>query len=160
MLDSLILSFASAEYIRSALMVNAIATWYMVGVILFVQVVHYPLFRDIDPDGFPGYSERNQWLTTLVVGPPMVTEALISACLLVWLATPAGNALLDGGLALWNVGLVICIFGATALFSIPCHAILARRYDVEVIQRLVVTNWLRTLAWVVKGVVAILMLIA
>jgi len=159
MFDAWIASLASPDHIRGALIINAIATWYMIGVILFVQVVHYPLFRDIGPDGFAEYSERNQWLTSIVVGPPMVVEALLSACLLVWLTTPNGERLLDGSLAVWNISLVIFIFGATALFSIPCHAILAKRYDLQAIRRLVVTNWLRTVAWLVKGLVAILMII-
>ncbi len=157
MVDQWISGFANPDTIRFVLMLNAVATWYMVGVIVFVQVAHYPLFRDINPDGFAAYSERNQWLTSFVVGPPMIAEAAIAACLLIWLATPAGAQLIDARLALWNVCLVLVILGVTAIFSIPCHAILAKRYDLVAIRRLVITNWLRTAAWVAKGILAIML---
>jgi hypothetical protein len=158
MIDQWISDLGSPDTIRFALMLNALATWYMVGVIVFVQVAHYPLFRDINPEGFAAYSERNQWLTSFVVGPPMIVEAAIAACLMIWLATPAGAQLIDGRLALWNVGLLLVIFGVTAIFSIPCHAVLAKRYDLAVIRRLVITNWLRTVTWVGKGILAVQLL--
>ena len=65
------------------LIANLISTWYMVGLIWMVQIVHYPLFGKVGPDQFVGYQISHQSLTTLVVGPPMLVE-IVTATWLVW----------------------------------------------------------------------------
>ena len=55
----------------------------MVGVIWFVQVVHYPLFSSVGPEKFTVYSEAHSRLTTYVVGPPMLVD-VATALLLVF----------------------------------------------------------------------------
>ncbi len=71
-----------------ALLVNLAATLFMVGVIWFVQIVHYPLFARVGAGGFPAYSERHSRLTGLVVGPLMLAEAATAAALV--LGPPRG----------------------------------------------------------------------
>lgn len=158
MSEALIRTFATPAWINAALMLNFAATWYMVGVIVFVQIVHYPLFKKVGRDGFAVYADRHQWLTSWVVGGPMITEALLAAVFMIWLATPEGLARLDGQTVFVNIGLALFILGVTAVFSIPCHAALAVGYDDRVVSRLVWTNWLRTAAWTAKGLVAAQML--
>ena len=51
------------------------ATLFMVGLIWFVQIVHYPLFGSVGRGGFAGYSQAHSRLTGFVVGPPMLVEA-------------------------------------------------------------------------------------
>ena len=48
------------------------ATLFMVGLIWFVQVVHYPLFGSVGREGFAGYSQAHSRLTGFVVGLPML----------------------------------------------------------------------------------------
>lgn len=55
----------------------------MVGVIWFVQVVHYPLFVRVGPSGFSTYSGAHSRLTGYVVGPPMLVEMATAIPLLV-----------------------------------------------------------------------------
>ena len=51
-----------------------LATAGMVGIIWFVQVVHYPLFTSVGRDAFVAYELRNTNLTSFVVGPFMAAE--------------------------------------------------------------------------------------
>lgn len=51
------------------LLLHAFATCAMTGLILFVQVVHDPLFARIGPREFPAYHERHAGWTALVVTP-------------------------------------------------------------------------------------------
>ncbi len=157
--EKLILAFATPEWIHAALILNFAATCYMTGVIVFVQIVHYPLFNKVGRHEFASYAERHQWLTSWVVGGPMITEAFLAVVFMIWLGTPEGIARLDGYMVFANVGLALFILGVTAIFSIPCHAALAAGHDARVISRLVWTNWLRTFAWTAKAALAARMLI-
>ena len=61
---------------KYVLLAHVAATLFMVGVIWFVQVVHHPLFSRVGPEKFSLYSEAHSRLTTYVVGPPMLVEAV------------------------------------------------------------------------------------
>jgi len=157
--EKLILAFATPAWIQVALVLNLVATCYMTGVIVFVQIVHYPLFNKVGSDGFATYAERHQWLTSWVVGGPMIAEALLAVVFMIWLGTSDGLSRFDGHMVFANVGLALFIFGVTAIFSIPCHAALAIGHDTRVVSRLVWTNWLRTVAWTAKAALAAWMLV-
>ena len=58
--------------VKYVLLVNLAATLFMVGIIWFVQVVHYPLFARVGSRGFILYSKAHSRLTTYVVGLPML----------------------------------------------------------------------------------------
>lgn len=59
---------------KYVLLAHVAATLFMVGVIWFVQVVHYPLFPRVGPEKFSLYLEAHSRLTTYVVGSPMLVE--------------------------------------------------------------------------------------
>jgi hypothetical protein len=132
---------------------HLVATWSMVGLIWFVQVVHYPLFALVGSDGFVGYESAHRVRTTFVVGPPMVAEAATTVLLLV--APPAST-----GRALPLVGLVLLaiVWASTILLQVPEHDRLSVRFDDQAVRRLVLTNWVRTAAWSARGAVSIAML--
>lgn len=130
------------------------ATAAMVGLIWFVQVVHYPLFAAVGPDGFEHYAQMHQRRTSFVVGPLMAAEGGTA----VWLALvpPNGVARPWPLLGLAALGVV---HASTATLQIPQHAALARGYDSARVRRLVRTNWVRTLGWSIRGVVVALMVV-
>jgi len=129
------------------LFVHLVSTLLMVGIIWFVQVVHYPLMACIGPEHFRRYSQLHQSRTTLVVAGPMLVEALSAICLFVWFPPlRLSPAFLAAGVLL---GL---IWVSTAWWQVPLHQALAHGYDERRILRLVQTNWLRTLAWSTRGV--------
>lgn len=123
----------------------------MTGLIWFVQVVHYPLFAAVGAAGFTGYHAAHSRLTTFVVGPLMLVEAAAA----VWLALERPS------MATWaGAGLLAVVWGATFLISVPRHTVLAGGFDVAVIDGLVTTNWIRTVAWSARALLAAWLLMA
>lgn len=131
------------------LIVNAAATWFLTGLVWFVQVVHYPLFARVGAEGYPAYQAAHQARTTWVVGPAMLAE-LATAFLLAWSPPPRLPAAW-----LWaGLGLVLLIWLSTALLQVPVHERLSGGFDQAMWRRLVTSNWLRTVAWTLRAILA------
>lgn len=127
------------------------ATWSMVGVIWFVQIVHYPLFDQVSGADFSIYETRHRELTTLVVLPLMLTE-LATAILL------AFSSRESRGLWPWvGLGVLATIWLSTLLVQVPLHEELSSGFDPEKHSALVGTNWWRTGAWTFRGGIAMIM---
>jgi hypothetical protein len=135
------------------LLAHAAATLFMVGVIWFVQVVHYPLFARVDTPDFSAYSLIHTRLTGLVVGPPMLLEAATAVALVV--RTPPGISV---PLVWMGLLLVAGVWLSTALLQAPRHTTLGRGFDPAAHQFLVASNWLRTVLWSLRGLVVLCIL--
>ena len=135
------------------LLTHAAATLFMVGVIWFVQVVHYPLFDRVGTSDFSAYSTRHTTVTGLVVGPPMILEAVTAVALVVW--TPQGISV---SLVWTGLLLVAGIWLSTALLQAPRHTTLGRGFDPAAHRYLVTSNWLRTVLWSLRGLVVLCIL--
>jgi hypothetical protein len=136
------------------LLVHAATTWFMTGLIWFVQVVHYPLFAGVGREGFSQYEEDHTERTGWVVGPPMVIELAAGLALVRWRpdAIPAW--------AVWvGLSLLGVIWLSTALQQIPEHRRLVSGFLADAHRRLVRTNWVRTVAWSARGVLALWFLV-
>ena len=134
------------------LLVNLAATLVMVGIIWFVQIVHYPLFSRVGAAGFAAYSEGHSRLTGFVVGPPMLAEAATAVALV--LRPPAGVSL---WLAATGLVLLAAIWLSTALLQAPRHRELGGGFDAASHRFLVASNWLRTACWSARGIVVLWM---
>ncbi len=124
------------------------STWGMVGVIWFVQLVHYPAYRWVEGSDFVRYQTEHMRRTTWVVFPLMVSE-LATALWWGWVTWPTGQ---DRVWALAGLGLIGIAWGSTALFQVPLHQKLLLKREAGTIERLVRTNWIRTVAWTLRGV--------
>jgi hypothetical protein len=133
--------------------VHLVATAFMAGLIVFVQVVHYPLMAKVGDSSFVAYEAGHTVRTGWVVIPPMVTE-LGSAVMLV----TVGGSDSAGGIAWLGLGLLIVVWGATALIQAPAHGRLGKGFDPAVHRKLVRTNWIRTVAWLARVPVAVALL--
>ncbi len=131
--------------------IHTYATLAMVGLIWFVQVVHYPMMADVGKVDFAKYEEIHQSRTTWVVAPFMLAEAITAIWL--WRFSPDN---VPGHLALIGVVLLAIVWGSTCALQVPAHARLATGFDVASHQFLVTSNWIRTFAWSARGAVAIL----
>jgi uncharacterized membrane protein len=126
--------------------VHAAVTWFMMGLIWFVQVVHYPLMADVGADRWRDYQRRHMRLTTFVVAPAMLIEVAAAAMLIVLGVRP---------LLGWIGGaLLVIVWISTFAVQVPCHARLERGFDIRTHRLLVRSNWARTLLWTLRGVVA------
>lgn len=127
-----------------------VTTLYMVGLIWFVQLVHYPMFADVDRDSFVSYEAIHQQRTTWAVGPPMLLE-LATAIAYLWLR-PSGHP----SWAPWlGVGLLALLWLSTALWFGPTHGRLSNGFDPKLHGQLVQFNWFRTAAWTARGVLLV-----
>lgn len=126
---------------------NLASTWYLVGLIWMVQIVHYNLFDRVGEQQFAQYESDHNRLITPIVAVPMLIE-IATACLLL-ITAPAG---FPRWAALLGIGLVIAIWLSTAFLQVPMHTRLMNGFDPEAYARLVSTNWIRTLLWTARGV--------
>ena len=128
---------------------HAFATLAMTGLIWFVQVVHYPMFADVGRDRFAAYEARHQRLTTWVVGPLMLVEAMTAMAIIVQIG---------GGLAVAGGVCVALLWLSTALVQVPLHRRLCDGFDADAHRQLIATNWVRTALWSARSVIALLLL--
>lgn len=118
----------------------------MVGIIWFVQIVHYPLMVYVGREEFHRYSVCNQSRTSWVVAGPMLLEALSAAVLFGCFPGRIGSPIFLGSLVL-----LVAIWVSTAALQMPIHRALLDGFDERLIRRLVRSNWLRTVAWSLRG---------
>ena len=137
------------------LWVHASATWLMVGIIWFVQIVHYPLFAAVPSQAFQAYQEKHVRRTGWVVAPPMLVEVGSALALTLY-----SSESLDAWLVWGGVALLLVVWGATAVFSVPLHNQLLNGFDARAHRRLLRTNWLRTLAWTLRGLFAVWLIVS
>jgi hypothetical protein len=139
-------SVLPASIVNSVLLLHVAATFFMLGLIWFVQVVHYPLMAGVGLEGFASYAQQHAGLTTLVVAPAMLLEASTGFAL-------ALNPPSHSTPWLWWVGLLLLgvIWLSTALLSVPRHHQLQQGFQANLHQALVLGNWVRTIAWSVRS---------
>lgn len=118
-----------------------LATAILTGVIWFVQLVQYPIFREVGPDAFQQYHKVYCERITWIVGPCMAVEVLTA--LLCWWMYPEGAHR-------YGLMLLAVIWISTAAVQVPIHNRLASGYCSLWGRRLVGSNWLRTLAWTAR----------
>ncbi len=128
-------------------------TLYNTGVIWVLQLNHYPLYAKVGQREFRDYmASHNGRILFPIVMPGIV--AFISSLLLLWqrpVEIPS-----------WSVWLVIALNAATLLSTVfvqgPAHNALARDgYSETLIRRVITTNWLRTAAWTINGLLLLWM---
>ncbi len=134
---------------KAVLLVHVAATWSMVGVIWFVQLVHYPLFRAVGRSEFVVYEDQHTRRTGWLVGVLMPIEALTGLALVIDPTSSSGLGPLIGLL------LIGAIWATTLAVQVPLHRSLSRGYDDALLMRLVRSNWIRTGLWSARGLLVL-----
>lgn len=124
------------------LILHAASTWALAGVIWFIQIAHYPAYRHVDETGFIHYQAQQLIRTGLVVVPLMVLE-IGTAFGLIYLRPPG----LDVRWLFTGLALILVNWIFTVAVQAPLHARFMKGRDQRLIERLIRTNWLRTLIW-------------
>lgn len=132
--------------------IHLVTTLAMFGLILFVQIVHYPLMAKVGRESSAAYAKAHTDRTGVVVGPLMLPEMATAA----WLGAfpPAPDLALAARIGLV---LLIGIWLVTALASVPCHRRLLEGFDAATHRRLVRTNWIRTALWAGRVPIALIL---
>ncbi len=133
--------------------VHLASTWAMFGVIWFVQLIHYPLLAKVGSDNFIEYENSLLNRTSLVVIPLMVAE-LSSAVIIAGMnvETPLQT------LSFINLSLVALIWASTFFIQVPLHNKLTKGFDASAHRSLVLSNWIRTILWTLRGATAMLLI--
>lgn len=126
------------------------STGVMIGIIWFVQVVHYPLMAGVGRDGYPAYQAAHSRRTTLVVMPPMLLEIATGA----WLVLRP-SPFFPASAAWTGLALLAVIWLSTFFLQVPQHGRLERGFDAAAHRRLVRGNWVRTVAWTLRGILVL-----
>ena len=131
-----------------ALIAHVAVTWALVGMVWTVQVVHYPLFRHVGKSNFPAYHARHVLAVSWIVFPLVLVELLTAGVLVV---------ALDRNLwFLCSLPLIAVNLLSTFRLQVPLHSQLQAEFDEGTQQRLERSNWVRTIAWSLRGVLVAL----
>jgi uncharacterized membrane protein len=131
-------------------LLHAAATLFMTGLIWTIQIVHYPLFAKVGSEGYEDYQWAHQKRISFVVIPAMFLELGTA----VWLIFENPRE----PLVQLGLGMLVLIWLSTALLQAPIHSKLTHGWDAALHGRLVRTNWIRTVLWTARGVVALWMI--
>lgn len=123
---------------------NIFCSFALFGLIWCVQLVHYPFFLRADQINFIDHIGFHKQRISIIVVPLMTVE----------LATSGILAFETQHFAEWNLFgfiVVILIWLVTFFVQVPLHNNLSDGYDESKVQKLIKTNWIRTILWSVKA---------
>ena len=123
--------------------IHLAVTWTLVGLIWVVQVLCYPQFLRVGKAEFKDYHFAHCFRIGLIVAPLLLLEAATAA----WILYHDSNRLFT-----ISACLIPLIWLSTAVLQAPIHTKLMRGFDSSLIRRLILTNWIRTLAWTARGI--------
>lgn len=121
-------------------------TLFMLGVIWFVQLIHYPLLSLIKGESFCLYERSHFRRMIYVISLPMLIE-FVTGWWLLYEKIPVGSI----GLLRINVGLLTLIWLSSFCLQVPMHIKLIKSFDKYAYHHLVSTNWIRTFAWSLRA---------
>jgi uncharacterized membrane protein len=122
------------------------ATLYLVGIIWIVQILVYPLMANVGAEGYSAYHNLHTSRISPIVAPAMIVELLTA---IYFAFTPLEKV--DYRYWWFGLALVLIIWISTFFLQVPLHEKLAKGFDADVQRRLVLTNWIRTIAWSLRG---------
>ncbi len=124
--------------------VHLFLSLYMLGVIWFVQMIHYPMFLHFScNESVNPFAHHQSKATSLAL--PMILE-LVSIALLAFMPYPNFMSVLI------LLVLTLLIWLSTFTLQVPAHKALKNEKSEQVIHRLIWTNWFRTGLWSLKAI--------
>lgn len=139
------------EFSSIIIIINVLASLFLAGTIWIVQLVHYPSFHFTDKTGFKEFHKHHSVRISFIVVPAMLVE-LSTAMILPFIEN------LSKILTISSLVLVILIWLSTFLIQVPIHNRLSGGYNKKDVDRLVSSNWIRTILWSVKAATGYLLL--
>ena len=135
---------------QTILLINLASTIFLTGLIWLVQIIQYPGFAFVETEKFRAFHASYTFWITPIVAPAMLLELLTSALLLFYSPENIDSKLIWLGLVL-----TIIVWASTFFIQVPLHEKLALGFDAEAHSALVNTNWIRTIAWSLRGVLVL-----
>ncbi len=130
-------------------LLQTVLTSILFGLILTIQVVHYPSFKFVSMENFFDFHQFHKTSISVIVIPAMLLEVIIAGFLSLYVKSPLDHL---------NFFIVVMIWLSTFFISVPLHNQLTLEKTDILINRLVITNWIRTLLWKAKFILSLLLL--
>ena len=130
---------------KNLFLFNFLITSFMFGLIVTTQIVNYPLFAKVKSNNFPNYHSYYVNKISFIVIPVMLIEFLISILLISFYNSYLTN---------YNFLLIVLIFLTTYLIQVPIHNIIKSKYNKSLFDKLIKTNWIRTIFWFLKIIIS------
>jgi len=127
----------------SLLLANLIVTSLMTGIIWMVQLVVYPAFRQVAEDDHSDYHDQHMKHITPLVAPLMILELVLA---IVWMMQTYDL------MRVLHLACAIILWLSTFIIQVPLHQRLKTRFDLQQINTLVKSNWIRTIVWTLKTI--------
>ncbi len=127
-------------------LIHSGATLFLVGLIWTIQIVHYPLFANVGESVYAAYQTSHMTRITYVVAPVMFAE-LLTAIYFVF----ASYDKINPKLFWFGLALVLVLWASTLFIQSPIHGRLMEKFDADLVNKLVWTNWIRTIIWTIRG---------
>ncbi len=134
------------KFVPALLLICFITSLLMTGIIWFIQVVHYRVFKYSAEDKSHRLFTKNIRRTKHVLYPIMTTE-LISTAILVFMPLPEQIAFFIYISALF----LLIIWISTLMIQFPCLQKMKKGYDHKLMLFLRKTNWIRTCSWTLRS---------
>ena len=130
------------DYLFLLIIINSI----LVGVILMTQILSYPLLLKLSISNFYNYYNSYTKRISFIVIPLMIIEVLLSIIL---------NIILNNFYLFASNILLFVVWGSTFFIQVPIHNKLSSNHSYVLINKLIYTNWIRTIAWICKLIILI-----
>ena len=142
----------TASSLAALMQYHYAATWFMVGLIWVIQLVHYPMFARLASHSYEDSHRFHANRITWIVAPVMSVELFLSIALSL-------HPMAHRGAALTGLLLLLSIWAITALVMIPLHQRLASNgFSSSLHTALLAWNWARTIAWSARGLLCVVWL--
>ena len=122
----------------------------MTGIIWFTQLVQYPLMAEFDSGSMVSSARKCQIRTMALVLPIMIVEMLSG----LWLVSLPGDGM-TSLLLRAELALLMGIWGHTRFRMMGIHKELTLDPQPDSVQRLVRSNWVRTVGWTIRAVILV-----
>lgn len=115
----------------------------MAGVIWVIQLLHYPYFHHLHRQDFPRLMQKHRHRISFIVIPVMLMELLTGAWLMYY-STSLKSFFVIGFL------MIAAIWLSTFWFQVRAHNHIAEGYNSSAVNKLIGTNWIRTILWTTR----------
>ena len=140
------------KYVRPVVVLHLASTFFMVGLIWTIHLLHYPLFAYVGDDTYVAFQQEHVDRIGVLLFVPWLTEGVTLLAVL-GLAFAGGRRDLQLPAAL-NATAMAVVLIISGFWSAPAHGDLSDGFDATVHDRLMNANLVRTLAWTVCGITA------
>ncbi|TDJ09430.1 MAG: hypothetical protein E2O68_00385 [Deltaproteobacteria bacterium] len=120
---------------------------FMTGLIWIIQVIHYPSFKFLDRDRFSEFEKFHIKRLSSLVAPVMLVELGSGVALFYFWKEAYFWPML------FNIILLVIIWLVTLFLTRPYHVKLLRRFDLNLLHKLIRINWARTILWSIRCII-------